>query len=202
MRCVLLISFAHLACSTGDGQSRRLPDRSGSANAIELVLSETGIGPIGAGTRATVGDIKTLLPGHQVAAVEGDLVTVFSVSRGGERLFDVVPSSVDGSVYSIDVYSPLIRSDRGWAVGGELGDATQLAGCECRANLTCFMKGSRIGVTFFIDCNSTLSAGAPAEREKLRKFTSGDRAAIATLSGQRIRVLVWQPTPLDQADSR
>ena len=197
---VLVASFVAAALAACGGSSRPATAPAASA-ALEVTV--VGVGPIKADTPATVEALRALLPGHdvEVAGTPGLGAELgppaLRVSSGGEALLLVVPDE-KSDVLMVLVTSAQVGSQAGWRVGETLADVTPIAGCECRADgLTCYGKDLHVGAVLDDDCMKKLEDDAMAGRRDAAttygQMAAGDAAALATLKGRAIRMLLWQP---------
>ena len=175
---------------------------------LGLVLTESGLGPIGASTSAKAEALRPLLPndlevraeyapGLEPDKREGfgpgevDIVPDAHIYAGKELVAIVIPD-VEGKVMAIRVISPRVVSERGWRTGKTLSDTKFIAGCQCIGDgLLCSPKGSRMGVILDEDCSSKYMDGSDGDLERYRGLSKGDDTAIATLRGKKVRMLSW-----------
>ncbi|HWO19860.1 MAG TPA: hypothetical protein VNO30_13835 [Kofleriaceae bacterium] len=170
---------------------------------LGIAVTEAGVGPINAQTPATVEALRALLPTYDVRPVyapglgadsgPGLNVPDIHVFEGGELLFVVVPGE-RGEVLDIRVASPRVTSERGWRIGATLGDPQGVDGCQCISDgLTCFAKGSHVGIMLDDDCQGRTMSGSDDDFGLYSRLESGDREAMNKLAGRKIRMLVWNP---------
>jgi hypothetical protein len=170
---------------------------------IDLTVTEAGVGPINAQTPATLEGLRELLPRYDVRPIfapglgadsgPGFNVPDLHVFAGEELLLLVVPGD-RGEVVDIRIASPRITSERGWRVGATLADVQAIDGCVCIADgLTCFAKGSHVGILLDDDCQGRMMSGSDDDFALYRRLEAGDRDSLSKLAGRKIRMLTWNP---------
>jgi len=196
------IAIAVWSCGGGSrgsgGKVATAPETAGPG----LVVRETGVGPIDGNTEVSVERVQSLLPGYEVKGEPGFHLTAGAgpdvhVSMNGEKLL-IILAAESGGALEVLVVSPSVASQARWRVGDQLTDPTQLAGCECLGiGLTCFTKGSHIGLVLDDNCARNLEddamAGGHTVSREYRRVESGEPAALATLNGRTVRMLMWKP---------
>ena len=128
-------------------------------------IDARGVGGVTATTRVTLTALRAGLPGFDVAPEPLDASTGFGVSRGGTRLFVVVPAD-DGSVAMIRVASKeVVEPMHHWRVGDKLVDVKAIDSCACDSEevMSCWKGGSHVAVVIAHACVADFAeiAGAP-----------------------------------------
>jgi hypothetical protein len=193
------------AGSNTSGKPPGTADTAGSA----LVVRETGVGPIDGNVEVSVENVRALLPGYDVTGDASMTLTSdggpgppeIRVSSKGEDLLVIVPTERGHVLFAL-VLSSRVASQARWRVGDKLSDPSQLAGCNCvGAGLTCFTKGSHIGLIVDDHCTTKLEDDAMAGRDTVsreyRRLANGEPAALAALNGHTVQRLSWYPRALD-----
>ena len=146
-----------------------------------ITVREDAFGPITAKTPATLGVLRGVLAGYDVAAVNADSLE-YRVSKAGARLFDIVPDDA-GAILNIHVLTPRIAiAGHAWRVGAPLPDAVAITTCECWGDQTvCFKDGEHVAVGLAKIC---------------REGTLGTATARKALAGVAIRATIWSARPL------
>lgn len=146
-----------------------------------LAVTARSLGPLTSQTPATLGALRTALPGFDIVPVQHDGLE-YRVSHAGERLFDVIPDAW-GGLLNVHIVSPRIAlTGRPWKIGAPFTGSERLTTCECwAAQLVCFQDGDHVAVAFARSCREGRYATAAARRK---------------LEGARIKLAVWSPLPL------
>lgn len=174
-----------------------------AATKIDITVTEAGVGPINAQTPATLEALRAILPRYDVRPIyapglgadrgPGFNVPDLHVFAGEELLFLVVPGD-HGEVLDVRIASPRITSERGWRAGATLADVSAIDGCVCIADgLTCFAKGSHVGILLDDDCQGRMTSGSDDDFALYRRLEAGERDALSKLTGRTIRMLTWNP---------
>ncbi|MGE0829186.1 MAG: hypothetical protein AB7O04_07535 [Hyphomonadaceae bacterium] len=101
------------------GQSSQAPQV--DAPAINLTIGPDGAAGVTGPIQMTIEALSNAAPGYDVAEaqdqIEGDPFTKITLSRGGEAVFDVMPTADGQRVHSIVTDSPEARGPRGEIIG-------------------------------------------------------------------------------------
>jgi len=204
MRCVaaLALALAPLLFACGGSGSKPPADQTSGSRA-PIVVREDGVGPIDASTTATESAIRALFPGYDVKIDNTLGVPDVLVSGDGEVQL-IVSGHESGAVMSVRVMSKRVTSEAGWRVGDKITDASRFGVCECMGDgLTCFAKQSHVGAVLDEDCMGKMEqaamAGKPASSAYADIF-AGDPAALASLAGHTIRMLLWRSGTHEASD--
>jgi hypothetical protein len=203
--------LAGLACCGGSGGAVQVREPAPPAPkpvapprpVIGIAVTEAGVGPINTQTSATAEGLRAILPGFEVRPIyapghsaesgPGFNVPDLHVLDGDELLFVVAPNE-RAEVLDVRIASPRISNDRGWRIGATLADMQRIDGCQCISDgLTCFAKGSRVGILLDDDCQGRAASSSDDDFALYRRLEAGDREALNKLAGRKIRMLVWTP---------
>jgi hypothetical protein len=156
---------------------------------IDLVMSETGFGPLDAATPATLATLRKLLVGYDVRPVNDESGLEYHVYAGKDELFYVVTSDEGLSIFNVHATNGRIGAQQHpWRVGQPFQDAAELTYCECWGkNPTCYRTGEHVAVNFNRECD-----GVAYE---------ADRRALKVLDGLVPQRMIWSPTPFGPAGS-
>lgn len=164
----------------------------------ELTLTQEGLGPLNAETKATLDGLQELFPDYEVKGGyppglgPGNALGAYDlhVRANDKTLFLVIPGDRH-EVLSLRVFSPEIATAKGWRVGAALSETDTLRACSCTGDgLFCTGDDPRLGVILDDDCLMKIVDGS---REYL-KLGNGDPSALAQLKGRRIAMLRWDAT--------
>lgn len=146
----------------------------------KLVVSDTGVGPLGGTFKLSPSAVRQALPGYRLELERHDEDTVlFNIHDAVELLLYIVPYT-DCRPFGIHIVSSRVDvAAHGWRVGARLPAAGAIDACECWGGdtRTCYRNGERIAVVFEHSCED------------------GSKDDLDTLAGATITRVVWQPEP-------
>lgn len=150
------------------------------ARSGKLVVTDTGVGPIGGTFKLSPSAIRQALRGYRLELERHDEDTVlFNIHDAVELLFYIVPYT-DCRPFGIHVVSSRVDvAAHGWRVGVRLPNAGAITACECWGGetRTCYRTGERVAVVFDQTCEDD------------------SKDNLETLAGATIKRVVWQPEP-------
>jgi hypothetical protein len=139
-----------------------------------LAITGTGFGPLTAKTPATLVGLRAALAGYEVVPVNAARLE-YQVFERGKLVFAVVPDAA-GEIRDVSIATPRVLADHAWRVGGKVGDASVITGCDCiDGKAHCYAAGEHVAVAF---------AGTCSKVRRLRQFV-----------GLTIDRVVWRPRP-------
>jgi hypothetical protein len=178
MRLTWLLVIA--GCQSATQAQPTISNRVERGVAATLTISEDGVGPLRAESRATLSALRRAFAGYDVRPMN-DSTLSYSVYLGDEKLVWVIPND-DGSLFNVHATSPLVETTgHDWRVGHSFQGSSSLTDCECWGdNPTCYRRGGHVAVNFKRDCDGLVGS---------------DAYSLRTLEGVMIQRVIWSPRP-------
>ena len=151
-----------------------------------IVIADASIGPIDAGTPATLDGLRGKLAGYEVKATRDEHDALqYDAYKDGVLVFSVADDN--GKVLNVITSDPkvTVSNHPTWHAGALFSEAKTLSRCACwGAKYTCWKDGEHVAASFERSCTKP----------------EDDVHVLVVLDGSPIEHLVWSPTPFGYDD--